>query len=84
MGRNGGKIQLDMYRIILYSQNTNLGICACVLGEQEGKRRLPIMMVVSKLQAIANRVRKKDDANSPLTHDLFKKLADVFEFPSKK
>jgi len=60
-----------------YSQ-TQSGAYALVLGEQEGKRRLPIIIGGFEAQAIAIELEDMTPSR-PLTHDLFKSFADSFE-----
>lgn len=51
---------------------------AVILGENEGKRRLPIVIGGFEAQAIAVAVEKMTP-NRPLTHDLFKNTLHNFE-----
>ncbi len=60
-----------------YSQ-TQSGAYALVLGEKNGKRRLPIIIGGFEAQAIAIELEKMKPSR-PLTHDLFKSLADLFD-----
>lgn len=70
------KIALDIVGLS-YSQ-TQSGAYALVLGEQDGNRRLPIIIGGFEAQAIA--IEMEDMTPSrPLTHDLFKSFADSFE-----
>ena len=55
------------------------GSFALVLGEYEGKRRLPIIIGMFEAQAIAIEI-EKITPNRPMTHDLFKSFADHFDF----
>lgn len=59
-----------------YSQSQN-GAYAIILGEQEGKRRLPIIIGSFEAQAIAIEIEKIKTLR-PLTHDLFKSFAETF------
>lgn len=59
-----------------YSQ-TQSGAYALVLGETNGKRRLPIIIGSFEAQAIAIELEKMKPSR-PLTHDLFKTFADAF------
>lgn len=59
-----------------YSQSQS-GAYAIILGEQEGKRRLPIIIGSFEAQAIAIEIEKIKTPR-PLTHDLFKSFADSF------
>ncbi|MEQ8625409.1 MAG: bifunctional nuclease family protein [Vicingaceae bacterium] len=70
------KIALDIVGLS-YSQ-TQSGAYALVLGEQEGKRRLPIIIGGFEAQAIAIELEDMTPSR-PLTHDLFKSFADSFE-----
>lgn len=60
-----------------YSQ-TQSGAYALVLGEEEGKRRLPIIIGGFEAQSIAIALEKEVTPPRPLTHDLFKNFADKF------
>ena len=60
-----------------YSQ-TQSGAYALVLGEKEGKRRLPIIIGGFEAQAIAIELENMTPSR-PLTHDLFKTFASTFE-----
>ena len=55
------------------------GSFALVLGEYEGKRRLPIIIGMFEAQAIAIEV-ESITPNRPMTHDLFKSFAHHFDF----
>ncbi len=70
------KIGLDIVGLS-YSQ-TQSGAYALVLGEQEGKRRLPIIIGGFEAQAIAIELEDMTPSR-PLTHDLFKSFAESFE-----
>ncbi|GAB4258087.1 MAG: bifunctional nuclease family protein [Vicingaceae bacterium] len=70
------KIQLDIVGLS-YSQ-TQSGAYALVLGEQEGKRRLPIIIGGFEAQAIAIELEDMTPSR-PLTHDLFKSFAEAFD-----
>ncbi|MBD98476.1 MAG: hypothetical protein CMO34_01420 [Verrucomicrobia bacterium] len=60
-----------------YSQ-TQSGAYALVLAEQEGQRRLPIIIGGFEAQAIAIELEDMTPSR-PLTHDLIKSFADSFE-----
>ena len=60
-----------------YSQ-TQSGAYALVLGEEKGKRRLPIIIGAFEAQAIAIELENMTPSR-PLTHDLFKSLAQSFD-----
>jgi len=65
-----------------YSQ-TQSGAYALVLGETNGKRRLPIIIGSFEAQAIAIELEKMKPSR-PLTHDLFKTFADSFGITIKE
>lgn len=70
------KIGLDIVGLS-YSQ-TQSGAYALVLGEQEGKRRLPIIIGGFEAQAIAIELEDMTPSR-PLTHDLFKSFSESFD-----
>lgn len=70
------KIGLDIVGLS-YSQ-TQSGAYALVLAEQEGKRRLPIIIGGFEAQAIAIELEDMTPSR-PLTHDLFKNFAESFD-----
>lgn len=70
------KIRLEIVGLS-YSQ-TQSGAYALVLGEAEGKRRLPIIIGGFEAQAIAIELEKMTPSR-PLTHDLFKSFAETFD-----
>jgi len=59
-----------------YSQSQS-GAYALILGEVDGKRRLPIIIGGFEAQAIAIGLEKMKPAR-PLTHDLLKRVADAY------
>lgn len=61
---------------ISYSQ-TQSGAYALILIEENGERRIPIIIGGFEAQAIVIKLENLDPPR-PLTHDLFKKFADVF------
>lgn len=69
------KIQLDIVGLS-YSQ-TQSGAYALVLGEVNGRRRLPIIIGGFEAQAIAIEIEKMTPSR-PLTHDLFKSFAQAY------
>ncbi len=69
------KIKLDIIGLS-YSQ-TQSGAYALVLGEEKGKRRLPIIIGGFEAQAIAIELEQMTPSR-PLTHDLFKSFALSF------
>ena len=70
-----GKIKLNVLGIS-YSQ-TQSGAYALVLSEEEGNRRIPIIVGGFEAQAIAIELEGLAPPR-PLTHDLFKKFADSY------
>jgi len=69
------KIKLEIVGLS-YSQ-TQSGAYALVLGETNGRRRLPIIIGGFEAQAIAIEIEKMTPSR-PLTHDLFKSFAEVY------
>ncbi len=69
------KIRLDIIGMS-YSQSQS-GAYALILGERDGKRRLPIIIGGFEAQAIAIELEKIRTPR-PLTHDLFKSFAEAF------
>jgi bifunctional DNase/RNase len=70
------KVKLDIVGLS-YSQ-TQTGAYALVLGENGGRRRLPIIIGGFEAQAIAIELEKMTPSR-PLTHDLFKTFAETFD-----
>lgn len=69
------KIELDIVALShTMAQSHNYAV---VLGEQKGKRRLPIVIGSFEAQAIAVAMERMTP-NRPLTHDLFKNTLDTF------
>ncbi|HBF21213.1 MAG: hypothetical protein CMI36_05470 [Owenweeksia sp.] len=66
-----------------YSQ-TQSGAYALVLGEENGERRLPIIIGGFEAQSIAIALEKDVNPPRPLTHDLFKNFADNFGITLKE
>lgn len=75
------KIELEI--LGLSSSQSQTGSFALVLGEKEGKRRLPIIIGMFEAQAIAIEI-EKITPNRPMTHDLFKAFADNFDYTVKE
>lgn len=75
------KIKLEIIGLS-YSQ-TQSGAYALVLGESNGKRRLPIIIGGFEAQSIAIELEKMTPSR-PLTHDLFKTLASSFDINIKE
>ncbi|MEJ7557755.1 MAG: bifunctional nuclease family protein [Pedobacter sp.] len=69
------KVKLDIVGLS-YSQ-TQSGAYALVLGEVNGRRRLPIIIGAFEAQAIAIEIEQMTPSR-PLTHDLFKTLAEAY------
>lgn len=69
------KIRLEILGMS-YSQSQS-GAYALILGEVDGKRRLPIIIGGFEAQAIAFELENIKPAR-PLTHDLLKRVADAF------
>lgn len=65
-----------------YSQSQS-GAYALILGEVDGKRRLPIIIGGFEAQAIAVELEKMKPSR-PLTHDLFKSFADHYQVKLKE
>jgi len=62
---------------ISYSQTQN-GAYALILSEENGTRKLPIVIGAFEAQSIAIALEKEIMPPRPLTHDLFKTFADRF------
>ena len=70
------KIKLEIAG--LSHSQTQSGAYALVLSENNGKRRLPIIIGSFEAQAIAIELEKMTPSR-PLTHDLFKNFAEEFK-----
>ena len=70
-----GKVKLNILGLS-YSQ-TQTGAYALVLAEQDGDRRIPIIIGGVEAQAIAIQLEELEPPR-PLTHDLFKSFAVAF------
>jgi bifunctional DNase/RNase len=70
------KIQLEIVGLS-YSQ-TQTGAYALVLGEQNGQRRLPVIIGNFEAQSIAIELENMQPSR-PLTHDIFKSFAESFQ-----
>ncbi|MBK9176042.1 MAG: bifunctional nuclease family protein [Flavobacteriales bacterium] len=75
------KVELKFLRIT-YS-HTHAGAYALILAEAIGDRRLPIIIGGVEAQAIAIQVENIKPAR-PLTHDLFKNVAELLSFNLKE
>jgi bifunctional DNase/RNase len=72
---SNAKIELQIADIA--PSGSTSGAYAMVLAEVEGMRRLPIVIGGSEAQAIAIELEKMTPSR-PLTHDLFRSLANLF------
>ncbi len=68
---------------ISYSQTQN-GAYALILSEEDGDRKLPIVIGAFEAQSIAIALEKEIMPPRPLTHDLFKTFASRFEITVKQ
>lgn len=75
------KIELDI--VALSHSVTQSHNYAVVLGEQDGSRRLPIVIGGFEAQAIAVAMERMTPSR-PLTHDLFKNAMETFEVELKE
>lgn len=75
------KIKLEI--LGLSSGKSDSGSFALVLGENNGKRRLPIIIGIFEAQAIAMEIEEVVP-NRPMTHDLFKSFSFKFDFKVKE
>ena len=75
-------VELAVNRIS-YSQSQN-GAYALILEEIEGERKLPIVIGGFEAQSIAIALDKEIQPPRPLTHDLFKNLANNYEIIIKQ
>jgi len=71
------KIKLEI--LGLSSSQSQSGSFALVLREENGDRRLPIIIGMFEAQAIAIEI-EKIIPNRPMTHDLFKSFAHEFKY----
>ncbi|MBE2247017.1 MAG: bifunctional nuclease family protein [Candidatus Competibacteraceae bacterium] len=75
------KIQLDILAL-KYSQ-AQTGAYSLILGEADGHRKLSIIIGGFEAQAIAIAIEKMNTSR-PLTHDLFKLMADAYHIHVKE
>ncbi len=68
---------------ISYSQTQN-GAYALILSEENGDRKLPIVIGAFEAQSIAIALEKEIKPPRPLTHDLFKNFSDRFDIVVKQ
>lgn len=81
MSNSMKKIELDI--VALSHSITQSHNYAVVLGEQDGTRRLPIVIGGFEAQAIAVAMERMTP-NRPLTHDLFKNALEIFNVDLKE
>ena len=75
-------VELSVNRIS-YSQSQK-GAYALILEELDGERKLPIVIGGFEAQSIAIALDKEIQPPRPLTHDLFKNLADNYDIKIKQ
>lgn len=75
--------KLELKIIGMSSSQTQVGAYALILGEVDGKRRLPIIIGGFEAQAIAIGLEKLKPTR-PLTHDLFKIFAKAYNIEIKE
>lgn len=68
---------------ISYSQ-TQSGAYALILSEENGERKLPIVIGAFEAQSIAIALEKDISPPRPLTHDLFKNFSDRYDITVKQ
>ena len=68
---------------ISYSQ-TQSGAYALILSEENGERKLPIVIGAFEAQSIAIALEKDISPPRPLTHDLFKNFSDRYDIAVKQ
>jgi uncharacterized protein len=77
----------DKIRLLIkglsYSQ-TQTGAYALVLGEENGNRKLPVIIGGFEAQSIAIALEKEVVPPRPLTHDLFKTFSEKFRIALKE
>jgi len=74
--------KIELAIIALSHSVTQSNNYAVVLGEQEGVRRLPIVIGGFEAQAIAVAMERMTPTR-PLTHDLFKNTLHIFNIELK-
>ena len=70
------KVELTV-KGLSYSERQT-GAYALLLAEEDGQRKLPIVIGVSEAQSIAIALEKAVNAPRPLTHDLFKNVLQLY------
>ena len=68
---------------ISYS-DTQTGAYALILSEEDGERKLPIIIGGFEAQSIAIALEQEIKPGRPLTHDLFKSFAERFNILVKQ
>lgn len=76
------KVELTV-KGLSYSERQT-GAYALLLAEEEGQRKLPIVIGVSEAQSIAIALEKAVNAPRPLTHDLFKNVLQLYHLNLKE
>jgi bifunctional DNase/RNase len=76
-------VQVELEILGLSNSQAQTGSFALILGEVNGKRRLPIIIGMFEAQAIAIEI-EKIRPNRPMTHDLFRSLAEAFDISVQK
>jgi hypothetical protein len=71
-------VQVELEILGLSNSQAQTGSFALILGEVNGNRRLPIIIGMFEAQAIAIEI-EKIRPNRPMTHDLFRSLAEAFD-----
>lgn len=77
------KIKLEILGLSSSHSHSQTGSFALVLGEENGNRRLPIIIGMFEAQAIAIQI-ENITPNRPMTHDLFKSFAYHFGIEVKE
>ncbi len=75
--------KLELEIVALSHSITQSHSYAVVLGEKEGRRRLPVVIGGAEAQSIAVALEKMTPSR-PLTHDLIKNMFDKFEMQLKE
>ena len=75
-------IQLDI--VGLSNSQTQSGAFALVLGELQGRRRLPIVIGNFEAKAIAIALDNEFKSQRPITHDLFKSICKGYDIVVQK
>ena len=75
-------VQLNIAAIRQSDSQNNVYVL--LLNETVGKRQLPIVIGWCEARSIAIALDGTEDPGRPLTHDLFKNFANIFEVSIKK